>query len=243
MSAMVAIQINGLTKKFANGDGVEQVTLSVRKGEIVALLGPNGAGKTTTLRCLTGMYKPDQGSLLLEGFPAGSVQAQKITAFIPDHPYLYPALTVGEHVQFRARAFHVDRKCLKEKVLQALTDVHLEQLVDRMSGELSRGQKQRVLLAGAAVQDAKLYVLDEPTVGLDIPAKQWLAKWLRTKAQQQCAILVSTHSLEFVLETAHRVLLIQGGCMASEMAVPKEEATWPKWKQEVIRALGEWTDD
>ncbi len=240
---MDMLKVNGLTKRYANGDGVENLHFTVRSGEVVALLGPNGAGKTTTMRCITGLYRPDQGEILIDKHPPGSVEALRMTAFIPDQSFLYPILTVAEHIQFRARAFHVPKSQLKEKVLSALQEVNLLQLADRMSGQLSRGQKQRVILAGAVVQDASLYIFDEPTIGLDIPAKMWLSKWITSKAAEHRTILVSTHSLEFVLETAHRVLLIRDGCLVKEMTVPKNQEQWPPWKEEVILALGEWAEN
>lgn len=240
---MEILQVSDLTKKYANGEGVERLSFFVHKGEIVALLGPNGAGKTTTIRCIAGLYEPDRGEIRIGGFRPGSTNAQQMIALIPDHPYLYPTLTVAEHVQFRARAFNVPKNRLKEKVLSALAEVNMDGMADRICGQLSRGQKQRVLLAGAIVRHASLYILDEPTVGLDIPSKQWLAEWLAAQANRQGAALVSTHSLEFVLETAHRVLLIRDGCLVREMAVPRNPEEWPAWRDEVIRVLGKWEDD
>ncbi|UHA71981.1 ABC transporter ATP-binding protein [Paenibacillus sp. 481] len=239
---MDILKVVNLQKKYENGDGVDDVQFCIQAGEIVALLGPNGAGKTTTIRCITGLYRPDQGHISIGNHTPGSVAAQQMVAFIPDQPFLYPTLTIAEHVQFRAKAFKVPKQQLKERVMQALAEVHLTDLADRMSGHLSRGQKQRAILAGAIVQNANLYVLDEPTVGLDIPAKQWLAKWLTAKAEQKCGVFICTHSLEFVLEIAHRVLLIQEGRIVKEMSVPKHEADWPEWRKDVIHALGEWTE-
>ncbi|MED0702379.1 ABC transporter ATP-binding protein [Aeribacillus composti] len=240
---MNIIQVTNLKKKYRNGDGVEDITFSVHSGEIVALLGPNGAGKTTTIRCLAGLYTPDDGTIKIAGHSPGTVEAQQSASLIPDHPYLYPTLTVAEHLQFRARAFKVEKKDLQKKVYEALKEVNIESLADRLSGQLSRGQKQRVILAGAIIQNASIYILDEPTIGLDISSKQWLANWLVRKSKHHSAILISTHSLEFVLETANRVLLIREGRIVKEMAVPKNNEEYPAWKQEVIRSLGDWSND
>ncbi|NTU27666.1 ABC transporter ATP-binding protein [Bacillus tequilensis] len=240
---MQLMQVQDLSKCYRNGDGIEHLSFSIQRGEIVALLGPNGAGKTTTIRCLTGLYKPDKGNILIDGSPPGHVNVQKKVALIPDQPYLYPTLTAAEHIQFRARGFHQDKKDLKERVYDALKEVHLEEKADELCGQLSRGQKQRVVLAGAIVQDALLYILDEPTVGLDIPSKQWLSNWLKAKADQGCAAFVSTHSLEFVLEAADRVLLIRDGELMKSLSVPQFKEAQSEWRKEVIRLLGEWSDE
>lgn len=240
---MHIMQVQKLSKKYRNGDGIEKLSFSIQQGEIVALLGPNGAGKTTTIRCLAGLYEPDEGEIRIGGYPPGHTKVQQMVALIPDQPNLYPVLTVAEHIQFRARGFSKKKDGLKERVYEALQEVQLEQKANELSGQLSRGQKQRVVLAGAIVQDALIYILDEPTVGLDIPSKQWLANWLKRKASQGCAALISTHSLDFVLETADRVLLIRDGELMKSLDVPKLQEDQPLWRQEVVRLLGEWSDE
>ncbi|MCC9089564.1 MULTISPECIES: ABC transporter ATP-binding protein [Bacillus] len=240
---MPFMEVQNVSKRYSNGDGIEDLSFSIEAGEVVALLGPNGAGKTTTIRCLTGLYQPDQGKILIEGFPPGHSHVQKQVALIPDQPYLYPELTVAEHVQFRARGYHKDLKQIKEKVFEALKEVHMEMKMNELCGRLSRGQKQRVVLAGAIVQDASLFILDEPTVGLDIPSKQWLSDWLIQKSRQGGSVLVSTHSLEFVLDTASRVILIRDGDIMKSIDVPQLKEEQIKWRAEVIQLLGEWSSE
>lgn len=240
---MEIVSVKDLVKKYRNGDGVHGLSFGVKKGEVVALLGPNGAGKTTTIRCIAGMFQPDRGEIRIGGYKAGTAEALELVALIPDQPHLYPVLTVAEHLQFRARSMKVGKRALRDKVMQALAEVHMEALADRVSGQLSKGQKQRVVLAGAVLQEAAVYLLDEPTVGLDIPAKQWLADWIKRKAAAQAAVLVSTHSLEFVIETAQRVLLIRDGALMAEMDVPTSSEELQSWKDEVIGTLGAWSDD
>ncbi|MCY7436931.1 ABC transporter ATP-binding protein [Bacillus pumilus] len=240
---MPFMEVQNISKRYSNGDGIEGLSFSIEAGEVVALLGPNGAGKTTTIRCLTGLYKPDGGEILIEGFPPGHSHVQKQVALIPDQPYLYPDLTAAEHVQFRARGYQKGLKQIKEKVYGALKEVHMEKKMNELCGRLSRGQKQRVVLAGAIVQDASLFILDEPTVGLDIPSKQWLSDWLRQKSSQGGSVFVSTHSLEFVLDTASRVVLIRDGAIMKNMDVPQLKEEQSEWRAEVIQLLGEWSSE
>lgn len=237
------LQVIGLVKQFPGGEGVDDISFHIDGGETVGFLGANGAGKTTTLRCLAGLYRPDQGNISVRGNNPGSVQAQYSTVFIPDNPFLYPLLTAGEHLQFRAKAFGISGKKVKETVLEVLQKVKLEEYIDRPTGNLSRGQKQRIILAGALIQNADLYLFDEPTVGLDIPSKQWLAQWVRQLGNEQKAVMISSHSLDFVSETADRVLLLRKGKLISEKIVPTNETELISWNKEVTTSLGGWNDN
>lgn len=232
------LTVKNLEKKYSNGDGVHHISFSIEAGEVVGLLGANGAGKTTTLRCITGLYLPDSGDIRIRGAYPGSVEAQKSTAFIPDTPYLYPTLTVAEHLQFKAKAFGTAMEELEDKVCHALGEVGLEEYADRLSGNLSKGQKQRVMLAAAILQEADLIIFDEPTVGLDIPSKQWLAHWIKKNALDHKSILISSHSLDFVRETASRVMLIEQGELKSSKPVPKDQSHLQAWSNGIIEELG-----
>jgi ABC-2 type transport system ATP-binding protein len=163
--------------------------------------------------------------------------------FLPDNPSLYPTLTVAEHLQFKAKAFRTPKELLRKKVEYALEVVNLESYADRYAGNLSRGQKQRVLLAGAILQDAELYLLDEPTVGLDIPSKQWLTQWVKKNAENQKSVLISSHSLDFILETAHRVLLLKDGKIMGERYIPSNHEEIDSFCKQVIRDLGGVVED
>lgn len=235
--------VEGLSKKHSENEGIENINFLVKRGEILGLLGANGAGKTTTLRCIAGLYKPQKGYIKINGYQAGSEYAQKVLAFIPDTPSLYPMLTVAELLQFKAKAFRIPATKQKQVVFSALKEVNLESYADRPTGNLSRGQKQRVALAAAIIQEADLYLFDEPTVGLDIPSKQWLAQWLLKSKQDNKSIVLSSHSLEFVIETAQRVILIKKGNIIAEMNIPENESERLVWKKNVIKQLGGHTPD
>ncbi len=228
-----ALQIEGLAKLYRSGEGVKAVSFRVNSGEIVGMLGPNGSGKTTTLRCAVGLLVPDSGTIRVYGHAPGTLEAQRATAFIPDSPDLYPALTVEEHLRFRAQAFGL-RKGVSERIQYALEHLQLGELSDRLGGELSRGQRQRAMLAGALIHDALVYILDEPTVGLDPPGLRWLTHWLRSRAERQIGVVVATHSLEFVTEVADRVVVLVGGRVVSEHHVPDDDATRRQWRNEVV---------
>ncbi len=237
----VALRIEGLAKRYRDGEGVVAVDLQVEPGEVVALLGPNGSGKTTTLRCAVGLLVPDRGEVAVYGHPPGTVTAQRATAFVPDGPDLYPALTVEEHLRFRAQAFRLPE--VDARVERALEALDLVPLAGRLGGELSRGQRQRAMLAGALVQDARIYVLDEPTTGLDPPALRWLAGWLRDQADRAAGVILATHSLDFVARVADRVVVIVDGRTVAENAVPSAEPLRSHWQDEMAEALGTFASD
>ncbi|MDT2274455.1 ATP-binding cassette domain-containing protein [Paenibacillus larvae] len=146
---------------------------------------------------------------------------------------------MAEHLQFKAKAFGTAKEHLEDKVYHVLEEVGLEKFSDRLSGNLSKGQKQRVMLAAAILQEADLIIFDEPTVGLDIPSKQWLAHWIKKNAMDKRSILISSHSLDFVIETTYRVILIEQGELKSSKPVPKGKAELQAWCNGIIEELGE----
>jgi ABC-2 type transport system ATP-binding protein len=231
-----ALVVDGLAKRYRSGEGVTSIDMLVERGEVVALLGPNGSGKTTTLRCAAGLLVPDAGRLAVCGAPPGAQAARSATCFIPDSPDLYPALTVEEHLRFRGQAFGVDD--LDARIAAALEELELAPLAARYGGELSRGQRQRAVLAAAVLQDAALYLLDEPTVGLDPPALRWLARWLRERANLAAGIVVATHSLEFVLRVASRAVIVRRGESLGSERVPEQAEARELWEEDVVARLG-----
>jgi ABC-2 type transport system ATP-binding protein len=232
-----ALSVERLVKRYRTGEGVGGVDLHVERGEVVALLGPNGSGKTTTLRCIVGLLVPDAGRIVVCGARPGSIAAQRATCFIADTPDLYPALTIEEHLRFRAQAFGLAAP-VDERLARALAELGLSELSERLGGELSRGQRQRTMLAAALLQNAALYLLDEPTVGLDPPGTRWLAEWLRGQAALGAAVVVATHNLDFVTRTADRVVLMRAGESIATEVVPREHGARDEWEETMIDQLG-----
>jgi ABC-2 type transport system ATP-binding protein len=233
------LSVSDLSKLYRSGVGVEHVDVEVDAGEAVALLGPNGSGKTTTIKCIAGLLLPDAGLIRLNGHPPGTEPAQSAMAYVPDNPDLYPALTVEEHLRFRAQAFRL-RDNLEQRLREAMDEVDIVELADRLGGELSRGQRQRAMLAGAVLQEASLLVLDEPTVGLDPITLRWLERWLRSQAEAGAGVLVASHSLDFVARVADRAVVLVGGEVVAEDDVPKDEDSSRKWREQLVDRLASW---
>lgn len=207
------LELIGLTKRYRNVTAVEDLTLTVRPGELVGFLGPNGAGKTTTIRMAVGLIRPDSGRVRICGreMAADPVAARTCIGYIPDVPHLYPRLTGWETLDFVGDAYRLDPR---EKVRKAEELVELFGLQDVMGRQVetySHGTQQKLAWAAALIHDPRVLFLDEPTVGLD-PANARLVKdvMLRLKGQG-CAVLMSSHLLTMVEEVADRLALIQGG--------------------------------
>ncbi|WP_062196885.1 ABC transporter ATP-binding protein [Massilibacterium senegalense] len=232
------LKIKYLTKTYKQGDGIFDINIEVPAGTILGILGANGAGKTTLLRCIAGLLQPQSGDIRICNEIPGSEKAKSLTAYVPDQAYLFPTLTVAEHLQFKAKAFGIPRKSLESSVYDALKAVQMTELSDRTSGNLSKGQKQRAMLASAYIQKAELYIFDEPTNGLDIPSRQWLAEWLMAQKYKNKIIIVSSHSLDFIQEIADQCLLLEKGKMKNFKEVPKENKEITQWSNNIIKELG-----
>lgn len=231
---MASVTITALTKHYRSGRGITDVGFDVATGTVCALLGPNGAGKTTTVRCLTGLLAPSAGRVMVDGHPAGSDRAKRAVAYVPDQPALFPVLNVEEHVRFRAQAFGV-RHGLDDRIAAALEQAGIAELADQPAGELSRGQRQRVMIAAALVQEASVYVFDEPTVGLDPPGRAWIEDWLRRTAERGDAVLIASHELDVVSRVADRAVLLLDGRVAANLPVPDDEGMQRQWREDVLR--------
>ena len=238
----VVLAVCSLAKTYASGNGVQDVSFEVAPGETVALLGPNGAGKTTTVRCVVGLMRPDEGSISVLGQPPGTLRAGQSTALVPDSPDLYPTLSVEEHLRFRAQAFRLAAP-FDEAIEQAMRATGIQDIAEQLGGELSRGQRQRVMLAAAVLQRAALYVLDEPTVGLDPPALAWLERWLADQAADGAAILVATHQIDFMARVADRAVLLQDGLVAATLDVPSGSDRLDAWKRRLVEHFDVWPAD
>jgi ABC-2 type transport system ATP-binding protein len=203
-----AIEVNGLTKRFGATLAVEDLSFTVSEGRIVGFLGPNGAGKTTTLRVLLDLERATDGATSIQGVPysalpdpAGTVGA------VLDGGMLHPGRSGRNHLRALAQAGGFARS----RVEELLKLVGLEEAANRRAGGYSLGMRQRLGLAAALLGDPRVLVLDEPANGLDPQGIRWLRDFLRTLAAEGRAILVSSHVLAEVAQTADDVVVIHKG--------------------------------
>jgi ABC-2 type transport system ATP-binding protein len=203
-----AIEVDGLTKRFGATLAVDRLSFSVDHGRVVGFLGPNGAGKTTTLRALLGLVTPTAGTATVDGRPyadlddpAGTVGA------VLDGGMLHPGRSGRNHLRAMATAAGVARA----RVDELLELVNLSRDADRRAGGYSLGMRQRMGLATALLGDPRVLVLDEPANGLDPQGIRWLRDFLRRLADEGRAVLVSSHVLAEVAQTADEAVVISQG--------------------------------
>jgi ABC-2 type transport system ATP-binding protein len=213
-----ALSIRGLTKRFGAKVAVDDLTLSVRAGELYALLGPNGAGKTTTLRMVAGLLKPDAGEISVCGLDAltDAAEAKRLIAWAPDEPMLYDRLNPLEYLEFVAGLWGVEPKAAQAKAEELLRWLGLWDDRHQRCEAFSRGMKQKTALAGALIHDPRLLILDEPLTGLDAAVARQVKDLLQARVRGGGTVILTTHILEVAERMADRIGIIQHGRLRAE---------------------------
>ena len=212
-----ALRIRGLAKSF-DKPVIAGLDLEIAAGQLYALLGPNGAGKTTTLRMVTGLARPDAGSIEILGIDAlrNPLEAKAITAWLPDEPMLYDKLTPAEYLAFVAGLWRMEPHGAAAEAERLLHWLDLWEQRDTRCEGFSRGMKQKVALAGALIHDPKLLILDEPLTGLDASMARAVKDALRAQVDDGKTVIVTTHILEVAERMADRIGIIAGGKLLAE---------------------------
>jgi ABC-2 type transport system ATP-binding protein len=206
------ISITNLSKNFAEYQAVNDISFTVKKGEILALLGPNGAGKTTTINCILGFLKRDGGKISIAGIDPEQdvVKARKQLAYIPEQVALYPKLSGLENLMYMSKIAGVNKRIAEFR--QLLTHVNLpDYAIDKPVGTYSKGMRQKVGIAIALAKNAKALILDEPTSGLDPSASHEFSELIKALAKEGVAILMATHDLYRAQEDAHSIAIMNQG--------------------------------
>lgn len=206
------IEVKGITKKYGKFTAVDNISFTVKDGEIIGFLGPNGAGKSTTMNMITGYIEPSEGTIEINGYDVQkkSAKAKKQIGYMPEGVPLYTDLTPKEFVTYMAELKNIKRKEIKEQVEKTLEETGLEEVANKLIKNLSRGYKQRVSLAGALIGDPEVIILDEPTVGLD-PKQITEIRQLIKKLGKKHTVILSSHILSEVSQICERVIIINKG--------------------------------
>ncbi len=215
------LQVRGLTRLYDQLVAVEDLSFSVAPGEVLGLVGPNGAGKTTTLRSLCGVIQPTRGTVEIGGVDLGRdpVRAKGQIAFMPDEPHLFDYLTVEEHLRFTARLYKATGA--EARIPALLTELELSEKASALPTELSRGMRQKLVIACGLIHDPKALVFDEPLTGLDPAGIRRMRQTIVDRARQGSAVLLSSHLLHLVEEICTRVLILQRGRMVAIGTIPE----------------------
>ncbi len=209
------IELVGVSKSYGNGakKAVDNLSLTVRPGEIFGFLGPNGAGKTTTIKLIVGLHKPDSGSVKVNGYDIVSqtLQAKRQMAFVPDTPEVYDRLTGLEYLNFIGDVYGVGPRDRQERIERFASTFELTHaLTDRISG-YSHGMQQKLVVMSALLHNPPVWILDEPMVGLDPRSAHNLKELMADHTRQGNTVFFSTHVLEVAERLCDRVAIINKG--------------------------------
>ncbi len=206
------VTIEGVGKRYGRVAAVSDVSLEVRRGEVLGLLGPNGSGKTTLLRMLTGYLAPTAGRLTVAGFDTERqpMEARRRIGYVPESLPLYGHMRVGEFLSFIARLRGLSRKAAPDAVAEVIGRVRLDDVAAAPIRTLSRGYRQRVAIAQALVHGPDILVLDEPTNGLD-PRQIIETRTLIRGLAGERTVIMSSHILGEVEKIADRVAILLRG--------------------------------
>ena len=215
MQPMVLIQ--DLKKNYGKKEAVRGIDLRIPAGELFVLVGPNGAGKTTTLKMLVGLLKPTSGNIQIGGIDLAKdpAAAKALISFVPDTAYVYEKLTPWELIRFVGKLYDLAPDVIQQRGEELLRFFSLEDVQDVLIEEFSHGMRQKAILAISLLHDPKLFILDEPMVGLDPLSIKTFKDFLREKARGGMTIVFSTHTLSMAEELADRIAIINRGTLVA----------------------------
>jgi len=210
---MFAIQAKNLSKNFKSLKAVDNVSFDIKQGEIFGLLGPNGAGKTTTIRMLTGILKPAQGEAYIKGFNIQEepMEAKQLMGIVPEMANAYVDLSALKNLLLMGELYGMEKEERIAKAENLLKLFHLHEKRKQKVKTFSKGMKQRVILAMALMNNAKILFLDEPTSGLDVESTRLIRALICKFNQEGVTIFLTTHNIEEANQLCGRVAIMNHG--------------------------------
>lgn len=207
------LKIENLVKKYGDKKAVDDLSLTIKAGEIYGFIGHNGAGKTTTIKACCGILFPDEGRVYVDGISVldDPIAAKKILAYIPDNPDLYDFMSGTKYLNFIADVYGIDRKTRDEKILKYAELFEIKESLGQTISSYSHGMKQKLAIISALIHDPKLIIMDEPFVGLDPKASHKLKTIMREICDEGGAIFFSTHVLDVAEKLCDKVAIIKSG--------------------------------
>lgn len=209
------IEIANLTKSYNKGavKAVDDLSLTIKNGEIFGFLGPNGAGKTTTIKMMVGLLKPDSGSVFINGHSIieDPLAVKKSISFVPDSPEVYEKLTGIEYLNFMGDVYGVPAEIRSKRLTYLLDMFSLSDAVGDLIQSYSHGMRQKIVLVGAMLHEPELFILDEPMVGLDPRSSNNLKSYMREHCKEGKTVFFSTHVLEVAEKLCDRIGIIHQG--------------------------------
>lgn len=233
------IEINNLTKNFDQFTAIDDLTFTVKEGEVLGFLGPNGAGKSTTMKLITGFLSASHGSVSIDGFDISKnpIEAKSLMGYLPEGAPSYGDMTTLEFLNFVAQIRGYIGEEILLRVQRVLDEVELNSVSQQTIDTLSKGFKRRVGLAQAIMHDPKVLILDEPTDGLDPNQKHHVRELIKNLARDKI-VIISTHILEEVTAVCSRAIIIAQGRIVAD-GTPAELESRSKYHHAVSVRLSE----
>ncbi|MGM0531342.1 MAG: ABC transporter ATP-binding protein, partial [Bacteroidota bacterium] len=207
------IEVSNLSKHFDDVLAVNEIFFSVGKGELFGFLGPNGAGKTTTINMLTGLARPDSGSIHIAGLNSSEhpKSVQHLIGVVPDESNLYPELSGFDNLCFCASLYGVNKKDRRERASELLTAFGLKEAANRKFNTYSKGMKRKLTIAAGIIHHPQILFLDEPTTGIDVASARQIRRLITKLYNEGTTIFLTTHYIEEAERLCGRIAFIVNG--------------------------------
>ena len=248
--SLSAIEVSNLRKVFGGKVAVENLTLTVQRGEVFGFLGPNGAGKTTSVKMLLSLIQPTSGTGMMLGEPLGKSEVRTRVGFLPEHFRFHDWLTATEFLRLHADLYHMPGNLAKQRIAELLELVGLTPHAEKRLRTFSKGMLQRIGLAQALLNHPELVILDEPTSGLDPVGRRLVRDIIRELRQRGTTVFLNSHLLSEVEITCDRVAFIKHGQVIHTSSVQSliegkltVSIRTRHLSAEVIQGLSEWCSD
>ncbi|MEA3335136.1 MAG: ABC transporter ATP-binding protein [Chloroflexota bacterium] len=215
------LDASNLTKLYGDVAAVDDISFTVRPGEIVGFLGPNGAGKTTTLKMLTGLLRPDPGTVVIDGhdMEQDPMAAKAVIGYVPDTPNLYGKLKATEYLRFMGQLYRVPGDAAERRIKRLLDLFDLTDSAGNYLEGFSHGMQQKTAIAGALIHNPRIIFMDEPTVGLDPRSARLIKDIMVQQRDRGNAVFFSTHILEIAENMCDRAIIINKGKIIADAPV------------------------
>lgn len=225
----MALQVSNLVGGYSQVPVLKDVSFDVKDGELVGLIGLNGAGKSTTINHIIGLLTPFKGSIKINDVTINDdvQQYKKQIAYIPEQPIVYKELTLKEHLELTMLAYDLDQKTAWQRADKLLKLFRLDNKLDWFPDNFSKGMRQKVMIVCAFLTDAKLFIIDEPFLGLDPLAVNDLLNLISERKKAGASILMSTHVLDTAQRYCDRFVLLHDGRVRTEGTIEELRQLFP----------------
>ena len=221
------IEIKDLYKSYGKKDVLRGLNLNIKKGEVFGFIGKNGVGKSTTIDCMVGLKEADSGDIILNGYDilTQPIEAKTQFGYVPSEPVTYEMMSGNEYLQFVASAYNMIQTSFENNYNFLLKKLGMSPSdMNRKIREYSHGMQQKVCLMASLIHNPKIWILDEPTVGLDIMVYEVLLKMIKDYASNGKTVFITSHNIDLVARVCDRVAIINDG-KVSELIDFNEEPT------------------